>query len=206
MAAWLMVAGALAAPASSSSPREVVQAAVQRVVLLLQEAESQRVDPEPRSRSLIDRRAEIRRVANDLFDFEEMARRTLTRHWTGRSRAEQLEFVSLFTALLERAYVGRIEAYSGERIAYLGESVDGGYATVRSRVITRRRTETGLDYRLHQRDGRWRVYDILIDGVSFVASYRSEFNRIIQTSSFGDLLEQLRKKRVNVVADRDRRG
>jgi len=145
-------------------------------------------------------RGEIRRIATDLFDFDEVARRALSRHWAGRTRAEQTEFTSLFTDLLERSYVGKIETYSGEKIVYTGEVVDGNYATVRSRIITRRRTDTALDYRMHEIDGRWKVYDVLIDGVSFVSTYRSEFNRVIQSSSYEELIERLRKKRIDVLA------
>src|SRR5439155_247108 len=83
-----------------------------------------------------------------------------------------------FTDLLERSYVGKIETYSGEKIVYTGEVVDGNYATVRSRIITRRRTDTALDYRMHEIDGRWKVYDVLIDGVSFVSTYRSEISAV----------------------------
>ena len=96
--------------------------------------------------------------------------------------------------MLERTYIGRIEAYSGEKIIYVGEVVDGPFATVRSKVVTRRRTETPLDYKLHLRDGRWKVYDILIDHVSFVATYRSEFTRILQREPYTGLLERLRKE------------
>ncbi|HMH51373.1 MAG TPA: ABC transporter substrate-binding protein [Candidatus Acidoferrum sp.] len=157
-----------------------------------------RVPPEARPRP------EIRKIAGELFDFDEMARRTLSRHWAGRTRAEQAEFVTLFTDLLERSYVGRIEGYTGEKITYVGETVDGGYAVVRSRIVSPRgRAETALDYRLHRRDNRWKVYDILIDGVSFVSTYRGQFNRVISASSYNGLVETLRKGRIPIkTADR----
>jgi phospholipid transport system substrate-binding protein len=184
---WLM---ASVSSAPGVGPRDVVEAAVARVVTALSDAE-----PPPGLRVQGDRgRAELRRVAGGLFDFDEMARRTLTRHWPERTTAEQREFVRLFADLLERAYLPRIEEYSGESIVYVAESIDGSYATVRSKVTSRRRTETALDYRLHLRDGRWRVYDILIDHVSFVATYRAEFNRIIQLTSYDALVETLRKR------------
>jgi len=146
------------------------------------------------------RRAEIRRVASDLFDFDEMARRTLTRHWNSRTPEERTEFVRLFTDILERSYVARIEQFSGERILYLTETVDGPYATVRSRIVTRRPAEIAVDYRLMLRDGRWRAHDVLLDGVSFVATFRSEFERIIQQSSYGGLVDKLRKRAVQTTA------
>jgi phospholipid transport system substrate-binding protein len=190
VAVWLMVASAMAA---TTSPRDVVQAAVTRVVAVLQDDLSAAHLDRPRTEM---RRAEIHRVANDLFDFDEMARRTLTRHWNGRTPEEKAEFIRLFTEVLERSYIGRIEQFSGERILYMGERVDGAFATVRSRIVTRRNAEIAVDYRLMLRDGRWRAYDVLLDGVSFVASFRSEFERIIQQSSYAGLVDKLRKRAV----------
>jgi phospholipid transport system substrate-binding protein len=189
--AWLLVASAVAAPVAG--PREVVQTAVGRVVAAIQRTAGDADSVQAQRQALQQRRLEVRRVAAELFDFDEIARRALSRHWTSRSAEEQAEFIRLFTDLLERTYLGRIEAYSGERIIYLGEVVDGSFATVRSKVITRRRVETPLDYQLHLRDGRWKVYDVLIDHVSFVATYRSEFARILQRESYAALVERLRK-------------
>ncbi len=200
LATWLLVTAAAAS--ATVAPRDVVQSAVARVVQTIESAHAKPDAPPAAKPASTKVRLEIRRIATELFDFEEIARRALSRHWAGRSTAEQAEFVSLFTDLLERAYVGRIEAYSGENIVYTGEVVDGDYATVRSRILTRRRMETALDYRLHKVDGRWKVYDVLIDNVSFVSTYRSEFNRIIQAYSWSELIERLRKKRV-VVVDRN---
>ena len=194
LAAWFLVASAVAAPLST--PREIVQSAVGRVLVALQRADNDAM-PTSATRRMDgrdQRRAEIRRVAADLFDFDEISRRVLSRYWTERSPEEQAEFVALFTGVLERTYIGRIEAYSGEKIIYVGEAVDGQFATVRSKVVTRRRTETPLDYKLHLRDGRWKVYDILIDHVSFVGTYRSEFTRILQREDYAGLLERLRKE------------
>ena len=192
---------------SATAPREIVQTAVTRVIAVLDGVESDRSDRAERGVPNTDRaRMEIRRVASDLFDFDEMAKRTLSRHWSGRTRAEQTEFVSLFTDLLERSYVGKIEAYAGEKIVYVSETIDGDYAFVRSKIASpRRRQDTALDYRLVQRDGRWRVYDVLIDGVSFVSTYRSEFNRVIAGSSYRALVDALRNKRLQVKTV-DRRG
>jgi len=191
VAAWLMVASAMAA--TTSSPRDVVQAAVTRVVAVLQnDFEASPLD-RPRTEM---RRAEIRRIAAELFDFDEMARRTLTHHWNSRTPEEQTEFVRLFTDLLERSYVARIEQFSGERIIYSAPSVDGRYATVHSKIVTRRPAEIAVDYRLLLRDGRWRAYDVLVDGVSFVATFRRAFGRIIQQSSYAGLVDKLRRRTV----------
>lgn len=200
LAAWLMVAGALAA--TPMSPRDVVESAVTRVVMALQQANLDRPEPEQAGRLYVDRQgADIKRIAAELFDFQEMARRTLSRHWAARTPRERAEFVRLFTGLLERTYIGKIESYAGEKIVYVGEVIDGSYATVHSKVIsTRRRSETTVDYRLYFNDGHWRVYDMLIDGVSFVSTYRSEFARVIQLSSYEALIDTLRKRVVEAAA------
>ena len=187
LAAWIMMAGAVAAP--SMGPRETVEPMVGRVVTLVQDIDA------PKSESLAaDRRTAIRKLARELFDFEEVTRRTLSRHWAARSADERAEFVALFTDLLERSYINRVEAYAGETITYSAEAIDAGYATVRSKILTDRRNDITLDYRLHLREGRWRVYDLQIDGVSFVSTYRSQFDRIIQSESYAALLERMRKK------------
>ena len=200
IAAALMLFASVAG--SPSTPRQVVQSAVERVVAIVEGTEATRdrgergeTRPPGDERS----RAELRRIASDLFDFDEMARRTLSRHWAGRTRTEQQEFVPLFVELLERSYMGRIEAYAGDRITYVGESLDGAYALVRSRVLPgRARPETSVDYRLHRRDGRWKVYDVLVDGVSFVSTYRGEFNRVISATSYRALVDTLRKGKLQV--------
>ena len=191
VAAWLMVASAMAA--TTSSPRDVVQAAVTCVVAVLQnDFEASPLD-RPRTEM---RRAEVRRIAAELFDFDEMARRMLNHHWNSRTPEEQTEFVRLFTDLLERSYVARIEQFSGERIIYSAPNVDGRYATVHSKIVTRRPAEIAVDYRLLLRDGRWRAYDVLVDGVSFVATFRRAFGRIIQQSSYAGLVDKLRRRTV----------
>lgn len=188
LAAWFLIAAA-AANHAVVAPRDVVQSAVTRVMSAV----------EGKPQVQVERvRVEVRQAAGELFDFDEIARRTLSRHWVGRTKAEQTEFVSLFSDLLERAYIGKIVGYAGERIVYTGEVVDGDYATVKSRILTRRRTETALDYRMHLIEGRWRAYDVVIDGVSLVSTYRNEFNRIIQSSSYDELIDRLRKKTVDV--------
>lgn len=195
LAAWLMVAGAAVA-SPVTGPREAVESAIVRVLSVIQ-------DGEVNGKAVTDRRAEVRRIAREMFDYDEMTRRTLSRHWSQRTADEQAEFVALFSDLLERSYVSRIEAYAGEKINFVGESIDGGFATVRSKVVTQRRSETVLDYRMHIRDGRWQVYDVLIDGVSFVSTYRSQFDRVIQAESYGSLVERLRKRNFeSAVAER----
>lgn len=148
-----------------------------------------------------DRRTAIRAIANEIFDFRELSQRALARHWQGRTPTERDEFVQLFADLLERSYIGKIETYSGgERIQYTGESLDGDQATVRTKIVTKAGTEIPVEYRMHRRDDRWLVYDVAIEGVSLVANYRAQFNKIIQTSSFKMLVEKLEAKKEEALA------
>ncbi len=140
------------------------------------------------------RRNQIRRAAEGLFDFTEMSRRALGRYWAGRSQAERDEFVRLFADLMARAYLGKIDRYAGESITYIAERVDGDLATVDSRVITPKKTEVPIEYRLRRVGDRWAAYDVLIENVSLISTYRSQFDRIIQTSSFAELLKRMRQK------------
>jgi len=140
------------------------------------------------------RRAAVRKIADDIFDFPETAKRSLARHWLPRTQAERDEFVRLFADLLERSYISKIELYGGERIAYLSDSVDGDQAVVRTQIITRTGTQVPVDYRMLKRGERWLVYDVVIEGVSLVANYRTQFNKIIQTSSYSELVKKMKVK------------
>lgn len=140
------------------------------------------------------RRAAIRTAASDIFDFTELTRRSMGRHWQTATPGERQQIAQLMAALLERSYIGRIEQYNGERITYLGEAADGDVATVRTRLVSRSGLETPVDYRLHRVGQRWMVYDLSVEGVSLVANYRAQFNRILQSGPTQVLVERLRAK------------
>jgi len=140
------------------------------------------------------RQARVRAVVVDLFDFPEMASRSLGRHWRALSEWEREEFVRLFRALLEHTYLPKIALYQSERVRFTGEAVDGDLATVQSLVITRDGKEVPVSYRLRLRDGRWLVYDISGEGISLIGNYRSQFNEIIQRRSYQELVRRIREK------------
>ena len=123
-----------------------------------------------------------------------MSRRALGRHWTDRTPAEREEFTRLFTDLIARTYIGKIDRYAGESIGYVGERVDGDEASVRSRVVTAKGSQIPVEYRLHRVNDEWSAYDVLIENVSLVGTYRSQFDRIIKAESFANLLRRLREK------------
>jgi phospholipid transport system substrate-binding protein len=193
LAMWLLIAaGGGAQP--EVSPTQVVQSATEQVLQVVQDAELGALAGQDR------RRVEVQRIADRLFDFPEMARRALALHWRERTPQEQTEFVVVFKQLLGRAYLGKLENYAGEQIVYVGETVDGEFATVRSKIVTGRGAEIPVDYRLHLVGSRWVVYDIAVSGVSFVANYRGQFDKIIRTSSYQTLLRDLKSKYAEATA------
>jgi len=142
-----------------------------------------------------DRRAAVRKIAHEAFDISETAQRVLARHWQARTPAEREEFTQLFADLLERTYIARMDEYGGERIRYLSESIDGGFASVKARILTRTGTEVPVESRMNLRGDRWLIYDILIENVSLVGNYRAQFDRIIRSSSYEELVRRLKTKR-----------
>lgn len=141
-----------------------------------------------------ERRAAIRQVANEIFDFNEVSKRSMGRYWQARTPAEQQEFTQTFTDLLEYTYISRIEGYSGEKVQFVGEQPEGDYAVVKTKIVTHQGVEIPVDYRMFSQSGRWRAYDVNIEGVSLVANYRTQFNAILQRSSYAELIKALRAK------------
>ena len=186
LALAVALVGLAADAIAAGAPSEQLRDRIDRVVSILEDAD---LKARP-----VERRTAVRAVASEIFDFTEITKRALGRHWQAASPSERDELVRLLTALLERAYMGRIEQYSGERIAFAGETVQGEHATVRSRFVSRSGVEIPVDYRLHRVGERWLAYDVTIEGVSLVASYRAQFNKIIQTSSPQGLVERLRAR------------
>jgi phospholipid transport system substrate-binding protein len=193
--AGALVVGAGSAPAAAGVPTDQLKGAVERVLKTLD-------DPALKGESrLSERRAAVRKIANEIFDFSEIAKRSMARHWQPLSEAQRTEFVGLFADLLERSYISKIETYGGEKIQYTGERADGEFATVSTRIVTKNGTEVPVDYRLIKRADRWLVYDVSIEGVSLVSNYRTQFNKIIQTTSYNELVSKLRNKQDELLAE-----
>lgn len=180
----------LAASASAGEPTDQVRQSVDKVLNILRNKELKR--PERTQ----ERRAAIRKIVDERFDFEEMAKRSLALHWRKRTSEEKKEFVMLYSDLLERAYIKKIEDYTDEKVLYTGESVEGDYAVVRTKII-RKGVETPIDYRLLRKNSQWEVYDVIIEGVSLVNNYRKQFNQIINSRSYEDLVRRLKSKKAD---------
>jgi phospholipid transport system substrate-binding protein len=184
--AMLLVVGARGVWAGP--PTDQLRGAIDVVLKILSDPELKKEEKTPQ------RRAKIRDVADQIFDFDEISRRSLARHWQARTPTERQEFVALFADLLEHSYISKIESYSGEGIQYAGEVMDGDVAIVRTRIVTKQGTEVPVDYKMLRRDARWRAYDVNIEGISLVANYRTQFNAIIRRGGYGDLVAKLRAK------------
>ena len=176
-------------------PTDQLRAQIDRAVKILDDPELKKDGRQK------DRREAVRQVANDIFDFSETAKRSLARHWAPRTQAERDEFVSLFSDLLERSYIGKIELYGGEKIQFVGETVEGEGAVVRTKLVTRQGTEIPIDYRMLHRGDKWLVYDVVIEGVSLISNYRTQFNKIITTSSFQELMKKMKTKQEEFIGE-----
>ncbi len=180
-------------------PTDQLKGAIDRVVKTLD-------DPQFKGENKgMERRRAVRKIADDIFDFNEISRRALARHWQGLSEKQREEFVGLFADLLERSYISKIELYGGEKIVYNNEKVDGDSATVGTRIITKNGTDVPVDYRMHKKGERWLVYDVNIEGVSLVSNYRTQFNKIIQTASYNELVQKLKNKQDELVSTDDQK-
>jgi phospholipid transport system substrate-binding protein len=171
----------------AASPTDQLREGVDGVVKILR-------DPELKGDTRTDqRRAAIAVIAGELFDFGEMARRSLAQHWDKQKPVEQQEFVRLFTALIQRSYISKVDQHDAAgRITYRGEKVEADHATVLTTISLTNGSQLPLDYRMHKPRDHWQVYDLSIDGISLVANYRAQFNKIIRTSSFETLVARLK--------------
>jgi phospholipid transport system substrate-binding protein len=185
LAVWLSMQPVLAGAAASG---DRVRETVDKLLTILR-------DPQLKGESKkTERRQKLKEVVNQRFDFTEMARRSLGSEWRRRSPEEQKEFVKLFTELLEQAYLDKIESYNGEKVQYLREREDKDTAEVATKIIDNKGREFSVNYRLHKANGDWKVYDVIIEDISLVNNYRSQFNRVLAKDSFEELLARMKEK------------
>ena len=189
MSVFIFVILAAAASVSvAGEPTEDVRKTTDRIIAIVTDPGLKEVDKAQ------EKSRQIRNVVDERFDWEEMSKRTLARNWKDRSEDEKKEFIELFGRLLERTYLDKVEGYSGEKVLYVDEKMQGNYAIVSVRIVTKQETEIQVDYRLQKKGKEWLVYDISIEGVSLVNNYRKQFGSIMTRSSFKDLIEKLKSK------------
>ena len=146
------------------------------------------------SMTLPDRREAVRHLAEEVFDVTETAKRALGQHWQQRTPAEQDEFVKLFANLLEETYISRIDEFGGEKLTYVSEQIDGDRAIVRAKITTKNGTDVPVESRVLLKGNRWLIYDILIENLSLISNYRAQFDRVIRTASYDELVKRLKTK------------
>ena len=172
----------------ADGPTTLIKSAVDQVIGVLK-------DPGLRGEAKKkERRSLLRQIILPDFDFTEMAKRSLGSHWGQHTPEEQGEFVRLFTDLLEKAYLGRIETYNNEKFVYTREKIEQNYAEVYSEVTTGKGEKFRIDYRLHRLGNDWKIYDVIVEDISLVNNYRSQFNRIITGSSYEELVSRMKQK------------
>jgi len=193
-AAMFLLALALsAAQATAGVATDQIKETVDKALLVLK-------DPRLKAAAKTqERRDQLRQILFARFDFTEMAKRSLGANWRRRTPQEQEEFVRLFTDLLERQYAGIIEAYTDEKIVYVGERLDGRFAEVNSKVMTSKGQEYSINYKAQLNGGDWKVYDVVAEDISMVNNYRSQFNRIISNSSYEELIRRMKGKQIENV-------
>lgn len=184
----MLIMIAVASVSMAGGPTEAIRETTDKIIAILTDPSLKGPDQEP------ERARQIRKAVDERFDWEEMSMRTLARHWKDRSQSERSEFIRLFGSLLERTYLEKVESYSGEKVLYGDEKVEGDYGLVTVKIITKQDTEIQVQYRLKTKGAAWLVYDISIEGVSLVNNYRKQFSSILARSSYNDLVEKLRSK------------
>jgi len=174
--------------ANAGEPTEASRGAVNQGVEILKNA---KLDNQKQRAQVIDR---LRQIVYPLFDFNEMTMRSLGGNWRRLNPQQRKEFVSSFTALLEKTYADQIDLYDGQQVVYAGESIDSDYAQVDSRIIDKKGQTYSVVYKLHRVDGKWRIYDVVAENISLVNNYRAQFNRVIAKSSFEELLKIIKQQ------------
>jgi phospholipid transport system substrate-binding protein len=182
-AALVLVFFGVTGIASAQTPGEQVQETIQRVTAIVGSSAS----------GDSARRDAVKRLLTPRFDWNEMARQTLGKHWPS-APAKQDEFIAAFTEFVGNAYVGQIGSYKDEKIIYLGERRESNRAQVDTKVVPTKGDPLSVSYKLHQVSGDWKIYDVVIEDISLVHNYRSQFNRVLAKSSLDELLRQLREK------------
>ncbi len=172
----------------AGEPLELVRSVSERAIAVLKDPALKAADKKP------ERVGQLKAIINPVFDYEEMARRTLDAQWRRRTAAEQQEFVKLLRAFLEKIYSEKADLYEGERVVLGRETVDQDFAEVESKVINAKGEASPVIYRLKRHDGSWKIYDAVVENISIVNNYRSQFDRVISKSSYDDLKKMLREK------------
>ena len=188
---WLALVGILfllpPSPIRAGEPTEEIRSAIYKGLAVLN-------DESLRANGKNEHMKRLREIVRPLFNFKEMARRSLGRHWRDMTPEDRTEFVTVFANLLETTYAEKIDLYRGGDVNFVREVVDEDYARVDSKVKDTKGTDYSVSYKLLREDGDWKIYDVVVENVSLINNYRAQFGRIIRKSSYKELIERIRQK------------
>jgi phospholipid transport system substrate-binding protein len=184
--AVIIITGICLASSALASVTSNVKNTIDELFRIVADKRFEKHDPQQRQA--------LKKVINTIFDYSEMTKQTLGKHWNPLTQLERNQFTILFSSLLDNSYISKIESYNNEKVVYLKETIEGNYAEIKSKIISAKRDEYTLDYRLINENGKWMVYDIVIEGVSMVANYRTQFNRVISDNGYNGLVKKLQSK------------
>ena len=165
-----------------------IRGVVTKAIHVLQEAE---MKSDYQSKKIV---GQVEKIIDPVFDFREMAKRSLGIHWRDLTPEEQQEFVPLFKDFLAKVYFARIGSYNGEKVRFTGETVGTNYAEVDTQVIGKNGDQFPIVYRVKRIDDNWKVYDVIVDNISIDNNYRSQFDRVISRSSYQELVKRIKQK------------
>jgi len=168
----------------ANSPTQQVQETIQKVMTVVNN---------PVVGSEAARKQALRDSIMPRFDWAEMAKQALGKHWDSVS-ARHNEFIAAFTDFLGNSYIGKIGSYKDEKILFVQETIKNNVAEVKTKIVSTKGEPTSVNYQLHQVEGDWKIYDVVVEDISLVVNYRSQFSRILAKGSFDDLLRQLKEK------------
>ena len=183
IAGMLFVLGFGQERAFANSPTEQIQQTIQQVTNIVANS----TNGDDRTKDL------LRETLMPRFDWLEMSKQSLGKHWSYASGRED-EFVSAFAAFLGNAYIGQIGSYRNEKVLFVQESIENNIAQVKTKIVSQKGEATSVNYRLHRIQDEWKIYDVVVEDISIVVNYRSQFSRILAKGSFDDLMNQLREK------------
>ena len=188
IAILFLIAGGISSASPAGELTEQVRQTTDKIISILNDPGMKGPDKEEEKINL------IRELVYKLFDREGVSRRVLARQWRKLNDQEKKDFIVLFNRLLERTYLEKIDSYSGQKVAYIGEKIDGKYGILKAKILSKNDKDIIIFYKAIKKNSKWLVYDVSVEGVSLVNNYRTQFQSIILQSSYDNLIKTLKAK------------
>lgn len=172
--------------AQAGEPSDQIRQTTEKILAIVQDPAMKGADKD------VERQKRMKQVVDERFDWAVMARSAIGKHWRDLTEPQRVEFTSLFGEMIEQNYMSRVESYSGEKIQYKGDKVDGAFGVADVVIVTLKGTDIPVSYRVQKKDSGWLVYDVNIEGVSLVNNYRSQIGSILNNSTYEKMIEKIR--------------